>query len=100
MMLHRNLGWRGLLLDGDHEMLSENLHKEYVTPENVVSIFDEHRVPREPDFVSIDIDGCDLWVFLNLTEFYRPRVISIEYNPNYQYGESKSVICNNQAGEK
>lgn len=38
---------------------------------------------RSPDFVSIDIDSADIWVFETLARTYRPRVISIEANGNF-----------------
>lgn len=65
-------GWSGLLVDGDHENHSINLHKHFVTPDNIVSILDQHGVPEEPDYVSIDIDSLDVWVARSLlTSKYR-----------------------------
>ena len=52
--------------------------KAWMTPETVVSTFRRHGVPPDVDYVSIDIDSCDLWVFLALTDVYRPRLVSIE----------------------
>lgn len=38
--------------------------------------------PDDFDFLSIDIDGCDLYVWASLNNSkYRPKVICIEYNP-------------------
>ena len=60
-----------------------DLHKEFITPDNIVSLFDKYRVPLEPDYVSIDVDAIDLWLFKALIEGgYRPRVVSVEYNVN------------------
>ena len=32
------------------------------------------------DFLSIDVDGCDYYLFESLTK-YKPKLICIEYNP-------------------
>lgn len=59
-------GWSGLLIDGEHQNHSINLHAHFVTHDNIVSIFDQHEVPLEPDYVSIDIDSIDVWVARSL----------------------------------
>lgn len=79
-------GWTGLILDKSYENLEINLHKEFITPENIVSLLEKYSVPHEPDYFSIDIDSQDLWVLramLNKASLYRPRVISLEYNANF-----------------
>lgn len=38
-------------------------------------------LPLEFDVLSIDIDGCDYWVFDSL-KTYSPRVVVIEFNPS------------------
>lgn len=85
----RNLygqGWTGLLMDGGYENASINLHKEFLTDRNIVELFDKYLVPRAPDYVSIDVDSCDIWILLQLTKAYRPRVITVEYNSNFPPG--------------
>lgn len=37
-------------------------------------------IPAGFDFLSIDIDGCDYFIFDSLKE-YRPKIVCIEYNP-------------------
>ena len=82
-ILWKHFGWRGLLLDGANENPAINLRKEFITPDNIVSLFDKYRIPIEPDYVSIDIDSTDLWLFRALIlGGYRPRVVSVEYNIN------------------
>lgn len=98
-LLHHEAGWNGLLLDGDHDVPKDNLHKEFITSENIASLFEKYGAPKEPDYVSIDIDSCDLWVFLGLTKQYRPRVVTVEYNANYPLGESKTNVCRDSTGE-
>merc|ERR1711862_341127 len=61
------------------------------TPASIVSVFQKYGVPREPDYVSIDIDSYDLQVLLALTEVYRPRVLTVEYNAQWSLEESKMI---------
>lgn len=77
-------GWTALLWDGDNENPEINLHKEFITSGNIVELFDKYSVPLEPDYVSIDIDSCDLWVMKKIMQSkYKPRVVSCEYNPAF-----------------
>jgi hypothetical protein len=50
-----------------------------ITAENIERLFKEADVPEEFDFLSIDIDGNDYWVWQAI-ENYHPRVVTIEYN--------------------
>jgi hypothetical protein len=86
-------GWNGLLLDISNENISINLHKHEVTPSNVVSILEQYQIPLEPDYLSIDIDSLDLWVLRSIisSQLYRPRVISVEFNPNFPLSISVTV---------
>lgn len=76
----KNLGWRGLLFDGANENKGINLYREFITADNIISIFDKYEAPIEPDYISIDIDSCDLWVFKSILTKYKPLLISVEYN--------------------
>ena len=82
-LLRRHFGWTGSRFDADevNETLAPDLSLEWVTPQTVVSIFRRHGVQTNVDYVSIDIDSCDLWVFLALTDVYRPRLITVECVP-------------------
>ena len=92
LQLHNN-GWSGLLLDGGHENTAINLHKELITEENVVSIFEKYSVPLRFDFLSNDLDSVDLWVLRAiLSAGYRPRVVLAEFNVNYPM---ESTLTNN-----
>lgn len=82
-----------LLLDGAKENLRIHLHKHFLTKENVVGIFDQYAVPHELDYMSVDIDSCDLWLFWSLTSKYRPRVVTVEYNSNYALGDFTTQKC-------
>ncbi len=79
-------GWRALLLDGKHENTSINLHREFLTAANINEVFARHGVPSEPDYVSIDLDTTDLWIFRSLLPHYRAAVFSVEYNSHFPLG--------------
>ena len=82
----------GVLLDSGHEKAELNLHKEVIVPDTLVSLFDKYEVPADVDFVSIDTDSLDLWLFRALvaSRKYRPRVICLEYNSNFALGDYRT----------
>ena len=84
------LGWSGLFMEGDPDAANALRWKyrgnprirtahAHVTAENLDGLLREHGVSSEPDIVSIDIDGNDIWVWRAL-ESARPRLVIIEYN--------------------
>lgn len=84
-------GWHGLLLDGSRENATINLHRTLITSANIVALLQYHGVPIEVDYLSIDIDSADLWVLRSILSVYRPRVVTVEYNSNYEFlGEHMS----------
>jgi hypothetical protein len=89
VLLAEVFGWSGLFIEADRED-HERLADRYgptpvttlcaeVTPETIEGLFASAGVPDEPDLLSIDIDGNDLYVWDAVTG-YRPRVVVIEYN--------------------
>jgi len=86
-------GWEGVLLEGDFNKYQELLVKVkeypcvcinawvgYEGPATLDSILMSNNIMSDIDFLSIDIDGEDYYVFESLT-ILKPRVISCEYNP-------------------
>ena len=79
-------GWTGTLIDGAHENTSINLHRAFITSKGVPQLLRRLRVPRRVDYLSIDLDSFDLWIFKAiLASRYRPRVVSCEYNSNIRW---------------
>jgi hypothetical protein len=90
------LGWGGFWIDGDHDAIVRALEhyrpeveakkltitESFITAENIEDLFRQNAVPKEFDFLSIDIDRNDYHVWEKITD-YRPRVVCIEYNPLY-----------------
>ena len=91
-------GWRGALLEADAERCAKlrELHAPLgnVAIEAFVSCVDASRsvesllrkhaksVPLGVDLVSVDVDGCDYWIFKDLLESgYGSRVYVVEFNP-------------------
>lgn len=90
--LREYYGWTGLQMDGRHENRSINLFKEYVNAENIVPLFTKYNVPEEFDFLSLDIDYNDFYVWKALSEKYSPRVVCIEYNCAFGPDQDKVII--------
>lgn len=81
--LVENHKWRALLLDGGHENPEINLHKAFLTSANICDIFAQHKVPIEPEYISVDIDSCDLWLLKAILGKYKPLLVSTEFNSNF-----------------
>jgi hypothetical protein len=74
-------GWRGILFDGEFSNDEINLRKEFIIPSTVGDVFKKYNVPKDVDYISVDIDSCDVFVLeAILSARYRPRVVTIEYN--------------------
>lgn len=76
-------GWDSLLLDGTHQNSEINLYRHFLTPDNICGIFKQYGVPKEPEYISIDVDSLDLWLFEAILRDYRALLFSVEYNANY-----------------
>ena len=88
--------WKGLWIEGDEKSYKKALDNfeepikngqlkikhSFITPENIEGIFDEYKIPKDLDLLSIDIDTTDYWVRKAITN-YKPRVLIMEYNAAY-----------------
>ena len=86
-------GWRGLWLEGSAtriEQIRKNFQtflderrlgvsEAFVAAENINALLEQGGVTGEIDFLSIDIDNNDYWVWKAITVI-QPRVVVIEYN--------------------
>ena len=61
-LLRERGGWTGLMMDGRHKRSAINLHKEWMSSSNIVSLYEKHKVPKAFDLMTIDIDLNTLWV--------------------------------------
>jgi hypothetical protein len=94
--LRKKKGWKGLMMDGGYYRPEINLQQEFITAENINSLFDKHNVPHKFDLLSVDLDYNDLYVLYSILKKskYKPRVIIAEYNASLPYDEDKTVIYN------
>lgn len=76
-------GWNSLLLDRAYENTQYNLHKQFLTAENINQIFDKYEVPPKFDLLSIDVGYNDFHLWNALDGKYRPSVVLIAYNGAY-----------------
>lgn len=92
--LIRELGYNAVLIEGDEHRVSQlkmNFPQETVRKicrfvsfegENTLDkILAQTPIPRDFDFLSIDIDGVDYYIFESLRE-YDPKIVCIEFNPS------------------
>ena len=94
--------YSGLMVEGDrtiarllddlrHFTLGLDVLHLMVTPENVRSVLDRC-VVREPDVLSVDVDGNDYHIVRALLEAgLRPRIVVVEYNSAFGPDASVSV---------
>lgn len=84
--------FHGLLMDGSSENVSffnytakrfgidkAKAVQAFITRDNLEQLISGNGVPREIDFLSLDVDGNDYWFWESL-DCISPRVVCIEYN--------------------
>lgn len=84
--------FQGLLMDGSGDNVAQfsyaaKQHKidrvtavrTFITRDNLQNLIRENGVPRDIDFLSLDVDGNDYWFWEEL-DCISPRVVCIEYN--------------------
>lgn len=83
--LVKYLGWRALRFGANSTRY--NSHAEWLTSSNIVEMFRKYNVEPDVDYVSIDVDSAELYLFEAIVSSeYRPKVFTIEYNANYPWG--------------
>ena len=90
-ILHKKYGFTGVTWNCDDTEYTK-IHTETVNSENIISLCEKYEIPKEFDFLSIDIDGNDWYVFRTLCSVYKPRVVVIEYNATFPPPEDKMVV--------
>lgn len=103
--------WDGVLIEGNSLKFRElvnnfsgnnnvtclNRFVEFDGPNSLNAILNEMAAPKDLDFISIDVDGIDYFIWESLTE-YRPRVLVIEFNPSIPndvaFVQAKSTAIN------
>jgi hypothetical protein len=106
-LIHK--GWRGTWLEGNAQrrpaieqkfgsILGRRLQVAfgYVTAESINNVFKGLALEADLDFLSIDIDGNDIYLLDALTA--RPKVICIEYNGKFPANLAKQQAYNPARG--
>mmetsp|Transcript_111051 Transcript_111051/g.254598 ORF Transcript_111051/g.254598 Transcript_111051/m.254598 type:complete len:362 (+) Transcript_111051:2523-3608(+) len=93
-VLRKVCGWNGLLMDFQP---GESPHggcagcpglnvveNEFITAENVNSVFLKYLVPVDFELLTIDTDFNDYWIWraLLVNGTFRPRVVAVDFNPD------------------
>lgn len=96
--LVQECGWTGLMVDADRRKIASittrfaghslTAVKHRVTREDINVLVQTYGFTGELDFLSIDIDGNDYWVWEAVTAC-SPRVVALEYN--WLFGPEKAV---------
>ncbi len=82
--LRVNYGFNGLLMDATPRINTPyKVEHEFISSQNINTLFDKYQVPLEFDFLSIDIDHNDWWVWYTLDKKYKPRVVSCESGSDF-----------------
>ncbi|NWF37231.1 FkbM family methyltransferase [Mariprofundus sp. KV] len=90
-----NKGWHGVMIEANTEKFGEltttyqnypkvhcvNRFVQFQSPDSLDDILNETGIPKDFDFLSIDVDGNDYHIWDSLKE-HRPRLIVIEFNPS------------------
>tara|TARA_S200000501_G_C20729284_1_gene702065 strand:+ start:179 stop:1057 length:879 start_codon:yes stop_codon:yes gene_type:complete len=90
--LIKNNAYKAVLIEGEknyfkklcknfpqEEIIKLNKFINFSGDNNLDNILKKTIIPKNFDFLSIDIDGCDYYIFDSLNE-YRPKIICIEFN--------------------
>jgi hypothetical protein len=91
--LIKNKGFKSVLIEPDrkkfkdlqknlegHEAVLINKFVMFEGADTLDDILSSTAIPADFDFLSIDVDGNDYYIFASLTR-HRPRIICVEYNP-------------------
>lgn len=102
-VLREFCGWEGVLMDSQPGATPHgacpgcpgvaDVRVEFVTAENVVSLFLKHDVPWDFDLLTIDTDYNDYWILRALLTngTFRPRVVAVDFNPDLPLDAAKVV---------
>jgi len=91
--LIKNKGYKSVLIEADrkkfkdlqknlkgHEAVLINKFVMFEGEDTLDAILSSTGIPADFDFLSIDVDGNDYYIFASLTK-HRPKIICVEYNP-------------------
>jgi hypothetical protein len=87
-VLIAGLGFEGLLVDGDEELIEiarnflaghrARIEHAWIARDTVNDLIASHGFDRDLDYLGIDLDGVDFWIWEALA--VQPRAVIMEYN--------------------
>ena len=90
--LIKNHDYKAVLIEGDKKyfkklcknFISDKIIKlnkfiDFYGDNSLDNVLKKTQIPKNFDFLSIDIDGCDYFIFKSM-ELYRPKIVCIEFN--------------------
>jgi hypothetical protein len=87
----------------DKKIIKINKFVNFSGENSLDSILENNFFNKDFDFLSIDIDGCDFWIFESLSKF-TPKIVCIEYNPtipnNVEFAQKKDMKINQGSSAK
>ena len=94
--LARECGWSGLMVDGHAAHMVQVGRRfptakavaAWVTRENINDLITANDCAGEVDLFSLDLDGCDYWIWEAMT-VCSPRIVILEYNS--MFGPDRAV---------
>ena len=100
--LLREIGWSGVYVEADiaqYSLMLKNIQgckdvyafnaRVDCSDNNLDKILSKTPIPDDFDFLSIDIDGNDYWIWKACS--CKPKIVIIEYNCHFDPTESKSI---------
>ena len=89
----RSIGWDGgLMMDGGNENEQINLRREFITRENIVTLFKKYNVPEHVHVLSVDIDSNDFYCLHEILNVYTCDIVICEYNSIHGPSEDKVIM--------
>jgi hypothetical protein len=111
--LFLNKEWNGIYIEADSDRYKDLMYNfrnfrdridcvnelvGFTENNNLDTLIETHSTKRDFDFVSIDVDGLDYFIFTQIKK-YLPKVICIEVNaghhPEYPYVIPENIASNN-----
>lgn len=89
--LLRSQGWSSILFDRAYDDPKSTIFKEFVTAENINTLFTKYNIPLETTVLCFDTKYNDFYLWKALNEKYKPAVVVMRYNASYPVNEDKIV---------
>lgn len=90
-ILREYYGWSGLLMDSFYANHYINLFPEFITKENIISLFHKYNISKHFGLLCVDTDLNDFYILHEILKYYCVDVVIIEYNGTFD-PDTEAVI--------